>query len=183
MRPLVLAALIAALCACSAPNDTSTPAASTPAPASKPTPPPAQTADTPKPAETPAAEAKPQPKEIPEGQCGDQSKLPADQRVANTVKWKTASEQDSFGFEVFRGDSEKGEFAKLNKDPMLGAGTSDETHAYEFRDDTIDPCRSYWYYVESISTSGAREKFTPTFQAPPKRRAPGSAAPAAPAQG
>jgi hypothetical protein len=182
MRPLVLAALIAALCACSAPNDTSTPVASTPAPASKPVPPPAQSADTPKPAETPA-EAKPQPKEIPEGQCGDQSKLPADQRIANTVKWKTASEQDSFGFEVFRGDSEKGEFAKLTKQPMLGAGTSDETHAYEFRDDTIDPCRSYWYYVESISTSGAREKFTPTFQAPPKRRAPGSAAPAAPAQG
>lgn len=182
MRPLVLAALIAALCACSAPNDTSTPVASTPAPAAKPTPPPAQSSDTPKPAETPAA-AKPQPKEIPEGQCGEQSKLPADQRIANTVKWTTASEQDSFGFDVFRGDSEKGEFAKLTKNPMLGAGTSDETHAYEFRDDAIDPCRGYWYYVESISTSGAREKFTPTFQAPPKRRAPGSAAPAAPAQG
>ena len=110
------------------------------------------------------------------GECGDQSALPADQRVANTARWTTASEQDNFGFDVFRGDSENGEFTKLTKEPILGAGTSDETHKYEFRDDAIDPCREYWYYVEGISTSGNREKFTPTFRAPPKRRAADAAA-------
>ena len=82
---------------------------------------------------------------------------------------------------MFRSDSEKGEFAKLTKEPILGAGTSDETHKYEYRDDTIDPCKEYWYYVEGITTSGAHEKFTPTFRAPPKRRAPGSAPATAPA--
>jgi hypothetical protein len=176
MRPLALAALIAALCACSAPNDAPAPTAPAAAPAQKP-------ADAPPPAAEAAkpAEAKAPAKEIPEGECGEQSKLPPDQRIANTVKWTTASEQDSFGFDVFRGDSEKGEFVKLTKEPILGAGTSDETHKYEYRDDAIDPCRGYWYYVESISTSGVREKFTPTFHAQPKRRAVGSPAPAAPA--
>lgn len=48
------------------------------------------------------------PKEVPEGDCGDQSKLPEDQRIANTARWSTASEQDSFSFDVYRGDSEKG---------------------------------------------------------------------------
>ena len=61
----------------------------------------------------------------------------------------------------------------------LGAGTTDESHSYEYRDDSIDPCHEYWYYVEATSTSGVREKFTPTFRAAPKRRAVGSPPPAA----
>ena len=131
----------------------------------------------PAPAETAATPAPPA--EIPVGDCGDQSALAPDQRVANTARWTTASEQDSFGFDVFRGDSEDGEFTKLTAEPILGAGTSDETHKYEFRDDTIDPCKAYWYYVEGISTSGKHERFTPVFRAPPKRRAADAAAPAA----
>ena len=167
MRNAALIVLIAAtLCACnpSAPETATAPATPTAAPVAPADATPAEA----KPAETPAAAPA---KEIPVGACGDQSAVPADQRVANTARWTTASEQDNFGFEVFRGDSENGEFTKLTKEPILGAGTSDETHKYEFRDDSIDPCREYWYYVEGISTSGAREKFTPTFRAPPKHRA------------
>jgi hypothetical protein len=115
------------------------------------------------------------PKEIPEGDCGDQSKVPEDQRVANTARWSTASEQDSFSFDVYRGDTEKGDFTKITKMPMMAAGTTDETHKYEYRDDTIDPCKDYWYYVESTSTKGERDKFTPVFHAPAKRRPHGSA--------
>ena len=161
MRRVVVIALIAlALGACGKSEAPSTaPTAAAPAaPAAK-----TEAAATPAPE---AAKAPP-----PEGDCGDQSKVPADQRVANTARWSTASEQDSFAFDVFRGDTEKGEFVKLTATPIPGAGTSDETHKYEYRDDTIDPCKEYWYYVESISTKGSREKFTPTFRAPPKRRA------------
>lgn len=174
MRNAALIALVAAtLCACSpsTPEPVAAPAAPTPA-----APVEAKPVEA-KPAEASAAPAK----EIPVGACGDQSAVAADQRLANTARWTTASEQDNFGFDVFRGDSENGEFAKLTKEPILGAGTSDETHKYEFRDDTIDPCREYWYYVEGISTTGTREKFTPTFRAPPKRRA-ADAAPAATTQ-
>ncbi len=103
------------------------------------------------------------------GACGDQSKTPAAQRIKNTPKWTTASESDNFGYEVYRGESENGPFVKLTKNPILGAGTTDETHQYKFEDDTIDPCKDYWYYVESISAQGAREKFTPVFKAAAKR--------------
>jgi hypothetical protein len=102
--------------------------------------------------------------------CGPQDKVPAAQRVANTVNWTTASEQDNFGYDVFRGDAEKGPFTKLTAKPILGHGTTDETHDYHFRDDTIDPCKAYWYYVEAISTDGAHERFTPVFRAKPKQQ-------------
>ena len=177
MRQVTLTLLIAAaLSACSP----STPEPTAPKPAA------ANVAPAPA-AKAPEPAAAVPTKEIPEGACGDQSSLSADQRVANTARWTTASEQNNFGFDVYRGDSEKGEFKKLNKESILGAGTSDETHKYEFRDDTIDPCKEYWYYVEGINTNGTHEKFTPTFRAPPKHRAVGSAPtvtspPAAPAK-
>ncbi|HNR91103.1 MAG TPA: hypothetical protein PKO41_01640 [Dokdonella sp.] len=152
MRPIVLCSVIAlVLAGCDAPPPDEKPVAAVPAPT-----------EAPAPAE--AAPVKP-----PEGTCGDQSALPAEERIANTPKWTLASEQDNFGFEVYRSESEDGEFTKLNADPILGAGTTDETQKYQFRDDTIDPCKDYWYYIESISTSGVREKFTPTFKAPAKR--------------
>jgi hypothetical protein len=161
MRTLVLSlSLSLALAGCNQPSPDQPSAASAPhaEPAT-----PAETAPAPAaPAETVVAKA-------PEGTCGDQSALPAEERIANTPKWSLASEQDNFGFDVFRGDTEEGEFIKMNKDPILGAGTTDETQKYQYRDDSIDPCKDYWYYVESISTSGVREKMTPTFKAPAKR--------------
>jgi len=86
----------------------------------------------------------------------------------NTIKWSTASEVDNFGFDLYRGDFEDGPFVRLNDSPVTGAGTTDLPTYYEYVDDTIDPDREYFYYVESISINGEREKFTPTFRAAPK---------------
>lgn len=163
MRRVIASALIATLLAACGQSESPQPAQPAAAP------PTASTAK-PAPATPPPAEAKPAATPPPEGECGDQSALPADQRIANTARWSTASEQDSFAFDVYRGDSEQGPFTKLTENPIPGAGTSDETHKYDYRDDTIDPCKEYWYYVESISTKGSREKFTPTFHVAAKRR-------------
>ena len=83
----------------------------------------------------------------------------------NTIRWTTASEVDSFGFDVYRGEHEEGPFVRLNAKPIAGAGTSDESHSYAWVDDTIDPAKEYYYYVESISIDGVREKFTPVNRA------------------
>jgi opacity protein-like surface antigen len=110
------------------------------------------------------------------GACGSQAKVPAEQRVANTARWTTASEENTFGYDVYRGDSEDGKFVRITKKPVLGNGTTSETHKYEFVDDTIDPCKEYWYYVEEISTSGDRAKFTTVFKARAKRHPDGTPA-------
>ncbi len=91
---------------------------------------------------------------------------PADH--SNKIKWTTASEVDNFGYEVYRSDSADGPFEVLNDEVIEGAGTIDEPTAYEFVDDTIDPHKAYHYYVESISMSGVRERFTPIIRAKPK---------------
>ena len=87
----------------------------------------------------------------------------------NRLKWSTASEVDNFGYDIYRGDSEEGPFARLTKDPLPGNGTTDETSYYEFSDAEIDPSRDYYYYIESIALDGTRERFTPIIRAKAKR--------------
>jgi fibronectin type 3 domain-containing protein len=105
--------------------------------------------------------------------------------LANTIKWSTASEVDNFGYDVYRADSEDGPFTRLTKTPLPGAGTSDEVHKYQYVDTTNDPSRPYYYYVESISLAGVREKFTPVIHAkaklPPASPAPTASPVASPA--
>lgn len=170
MRTILMPlALMLSLAACSnAPQEA-------PKSAAAPAPPAAKPEEAAKPAEAKPEQAAAAKAELPEGACGDQSAVAKEDRLANTPRWTTASEVDNFGYDVFRGDKEEGPFTKLNADPILGAGTTDETKNYSYRDDTIDPCREYWYYVESIDTKGMREKFTPVFKAGAKRRAAGTA--------
>jgi hypothetical protein len=92
----------------------------------------------------------------------------------NTVRWSTASEVDNFGYDVYRGTSKDGPFERLTRDPIPGAGTTDEPQKYSFVDDKIDPYETYYYYVEAISLAGLRERFTPIIQSKPKLQRPSS---------
>ncbi len=94
--------------------------------------------------------------------------LPSGKPYDNTIKWATASEVDNFGFDVYRGDSPDGPFERLNAETIEGGGTTDEPRNYKFIDDTIDPYKTYYYYVEAISMNSVRERFTPVGKAGPK---------------
>ena len=92
--------------------------------------------------------------------------LKADQAAAvepNTVRWATASEKDNFGYDVYRGLSEQGPFERINGDTIPGAGTTDIPQQYEYTDSAIQPGVVYWYYVESISLNGDRQRMTPIY--------------------
>ena len=83
----------------------------------------------------------------------------------NTLKWTTASEVDNFGFDIYRSRSEEGPFERITSEPLPGAGTTDEPQSYVFEDSAIEPGVEYFYYIESISLAGAREKFSPVIKA------------------
>lgn len=91
-----------------------------------------------------------------------------DEPPFNRLKWSTASEVDNFGFDIYRSTSEEGPFERLTSQPIPGAGTVDEPRYYEYKDTAIDPGVEYFYYVESISVDGIREKFSPIIRAPAK---------------
>jgi hypothetical protein len=105
---------------------------------------------------------------------------PEAKHYENTVRWSTASEVDNFGYDVYRSLSADGPFERLTRDPIPGAGTTDVPQRYSYVDNTIDPHQAYYYYVESISLSGQRERFTPVIRAKPKLPPPGSEPPPGP---
>jgi hypothetical protein len=94
----------------------------------------------------------------------------------NRLKWSTASEVDNFGFDIYRSTSEEGPFERLTSQPIPGAGTVDEPRYYEYRDTSIDLGVEYFYYVESISVNGIRERFSPIIRAPAKGTKPAAGA-------
>lgn len=87
---------------------------------------------------------------------------------ANTLRWVTQSEEDNFGYDVFRGLNEQGPFARINNRSILGAGTTDMPQHYDYNDTAIATGVVYWYYVESISLTGERTRLTPIFASRPK---------------
>lgn len=81
-----------------------------------------------------------------------------------TLRWTTASELDNYGFFVMRSDLEEGPFKPLHPKAIPGAGNSEMPHSYNYDDTAVEMGKAYFYYVESVSTRGEREKFTPVIQ-------------------
>ncbi len=74
---------------------------------------------------------------------------------AITVKWSTASELNTAGFNVSRSDNPNGPFARLNAevipaspDPLVGG-------SYVYTDTNVTPGQTYYYQLEEVESSGA----------------------------
>lgn len=93
------------------------------------------------------------------------------ERPHNTLRWKT-NDVSNFGYDIFRAESEAGPFVKVNAQTVPGKLKPGKVQTFEYVDDAIDPHQDYWYYVEGITLTGARLKFTPTLKAPAKVPAP-----------
>ena len=99
-----------------------------------------------------------------------ESPSPDSESLHNTLKWSTASEVENFGFDIYRSTSEDGPFERMTQEPIPGAGTIDEPQRYVWEDTSITPDVTYYYYIESISYAGVRERFSPIIKAPAKHR-------------
>lgn len=94
----------------------------------------------------------------------DEAKEPqrADEEPKIVLRWTTASEVDNYGFFVLRSETEEGPFMVLNKTPIPGAANSEVPKDYVYEDVEVIPGKTYYYYIESVSISGRKEKFSPT---------------------
>jgi protocatechuate 3,4-dioxygenase beta subunit len=78
------------------------------------------------------------------------------------VQWRTASEVDHLGFNVYRADDEAGPYRRINPRFLIGLGRTDGSSAtYRFRDLTAEPGRSYAYLVVDVDVHGTRTPHGP----------------------
>jgi hypothetical protein len=72
-----------------------------------------------------------------------------------TVEWSTASELNTAGFNVLRGDNPTGPFTRLNSevipaspDPLVGG-------SYIYTDTRVTPGQTYYYQLEEVEFGGS----------------------------
>lgn len=77
------------------------------------------------------------------------------------VEWKTASEINTAGFNLYRSESSTGPFTLINAelipaspDPLIGGD-------YTYQDVTVDPGVKYYYQLEDIDFDGGSSRFGP----------------------
>ena len=70
------------------------------------------------------------------------------------VEWKTASEVDTTGFNIYRADTSEGPYSIINKelipasnDPLIGG-------SYQYIDRNVQASHRYYYQLEDVETNG-----------------------------
>jgi hypothetical protein len=95
---------------------------------------------------------------------GGGEKTSDDQNVLNgkvTIRWRNETEHDNYGFNIYRSEKKEGPFTKLNKEIIPGAGTSSTPKEYVYLDKPLEIGKIFYYYIESISFAGEKERITP----------------------
>ena len=71
-----------------------------------------------------------------------------------TLVWSTASEVDNAGFNIYRSESEDGNYTKINSSLIPVKGSSTEGSSYEFTDTDLQNRKTYYYKLEDIDLNG-----------------------------
>jgi len=77
---------------------------------------------------------------------------PANRAVV--IKWLTESEIDNGGFNIYRAESENGNYAKINSVLIPAKGSPVQGALYEFTDTDVQNRKTYWYKWEDIDLNG-----------------------------
>lgn len=77
------------------------------------------------------------------------------------VEWTTATEINTAGFNLYRGERAEGPFAKVNvelvaasPDPLVGG-------KYRYEDTTVAPGQTYYYELEDVEYGGTTTRHGP----------------------
>lgn len=79
------------------------------------------------------------------------------------ITWRTESELNNAGFNIYRSESKTGDFKIINvKGIIAGHGTTSEQHVYTFTDTTVKPNIVYYYQIEDVCFVGNRTTLVTT---------------------
>ena len=80
------------------------------------------------------------------------------------VEWETASELDTVGYNILRGEADSGPFIKINDQLIQPASDPITGGSYTFEDSNAIPGKKYFYYLEEIEINGATNRHGPIVQ-------------------
>jgi len=76
-------------------------------------------------------------------------------KLGGTVlQWSTEAEINNAGFNLYRSESENGEYIKINPSLIPSQGSPTQGAAYEFSDKNVQNRKTYYYKMEDIDING-----------------------------
>jgi len=83
-----------------------------------------------------------------------------------SLQWKTESETNNAGFNIYRAESENGEYVKINEVLIPAEGSATGSASYTFTDTTAKNGRTYYYTLEDIDLNGTATTHGPESATP-----------------
>jgi hypothetical protein len=83
-----------------------------------------------------------------------------------SLQWSTESEINNAGFNLYRAESENGQYIKINPSIISAQGSSTQGAAYEFTDANVQNRKTYYYKLEDIDLSGTSTMHGPVSAMP-----------------
>lgn len=80
--------------------------------------------------------------------------------------WSTESETDNAGFNIYRSESEKGQYTKINAPLIPAKGSTTQGASYEFADTNVQNRKTYYYKLEDIDLNGQSTMHGPVSATP-----------------
>ncbi len=82
---------------------------------------------------------------------------PGERRARLT--WEASQEDQAYGFLIYRSDRREGPFRRVNPQ-VVPVQTGPKPHRYVYEDQDVEPGRSYFYYLESLSKAGQKSRLS-----------------------
>ncbi len=76
------------------------------------------------------------------------------------MEWTVANGRLIHGFQIFRTDKELGPFLLLNRTTMPANIEDDSPKSFQYRDNTAEPGKTYWYYIGVVYNDGHKQQLT-----------------------
>ena len=77
------------------------------------------------------------------------------------LKWQVGNESAIYGYAIYRASSPNGNFDRINQEIVLAKNQGDNvTSSYQYRDNTAQSGKEYWYYITIFYNSGKKVQLT-----------------------
>ncbi|MBX7244494.1 MAG: hypothetical protein K1X53_03290 [Candidatus Sumerlaeaceae bacterium] len=97
---------------------------------------------------------------LPKGQLSDEdlARLVPDNSPGRVrVRWRTETQEDNYGFNIYRGRHADGPYVKVNKSIIPGEGTTNIPKDYCFAESPLPRGETFYYYIEHVTNKGVAE--------------------------
>ena len=75
------------------------------------------------------------------------------------LNWSTQAETENMGFDIYRSDTENGEYQIINADVIPVSNCAGDVHNYSFTDVSVEEGETYYYKIADLDVTGSTTNF------------------------